>query len=111
MKITLSEKQLHNVYVAEMLREGAADGNAEHNPYAKQIEQATVALKELVTQYGVVMTNMDNGKFYYVYEIKSLSLSLGKRYCLCILIKDKKPYGGVSTKPLNLFKAAYGYTL
>lgn len=107
-KIILSENQIKQAFVAQMIKEGIADGNAEHNPYAKQIKKANDDLKKLVTNYGGIMVNINNGKYYYVYEVMSLSDVLGKRYCLCLLIKDNAPYGQIAVKPLNLFKPAYG---
>ena len=50
------------------------------------------------------MINIRNGRDYLVYELLSLANAIGKRYCLCQLLKDGKPYGSVYTKPMHLFK-------
>ena len=43
-------------------------------------------------------------KEYLTYELLSLANAIGKRYCLCQLLKDGEQYGTISTKPMELFK-------
>ena len=50
------------------------------------------------------MLNVENGKEYLTYEIYSLANAIGKRYCLCQLLKDGEQYGAIATKPMALFK-------
>lgn len=81
-----------------------ADGNSKHNPYTKQIEQGIKTLQKFLLSYGRIMTNIDNGKDYIVFEITQLSGLMGKRYAICQLYKNEKPFGPVYSKPFILFK-------
>ena len=64
--------------------EVVADGNADHNPYAKRWEAERQALKNFLVNYGQVMTSKENGKQYKVYYDKTLSDLIGNNYCICI---------------------------
>ena len=96
MKIILNERAFSSL-IDNIL-------NETHNPLNQKIEIAIDTLKRLIARDGVVMTNIENGKDYSVYEILSLTNEIGKRYCICQLIKDGKPYGSIYTKPLDMFK-------
>lgn len=104
MKIILNENKF-GVLLNEMFSEyNAYDGNAYNNPYTKKINDAKKSLETLLFNSGIVMVNIQNGKEYLIYELKSLVNAIGKRYCLCQLIKDGEQYGTIATKPLDLFK-------
>ena len=104
MKVVLSENKMVSL-LFEMINEyNIYDGNADYNPYTKKINSAIDTLEKLINSDGVIMSNLENGKDYIVYEIYSLSKIIGKRYCLCRLIKDDEPYGAIYTKPLGVFK-------
>lgn len=68
-------------YITE---EVVADGNSEHNPYAKRWKAERQALKDFLTNYGKIMTSKENGKEYKVYYDKTLSELIGINYCLCL---------------------------
>lgn len=105
MKIILSESKFKSLLKEMYLSEyHSFDGNSYRNPYAKNIQLAKDALDKLLSVYGTVMSNIENGKDYMTYELYSLADALGKRYCVCKLLKDDKPYGQVSIKPLQMFK-------
>ena len=61
-----------------------ADGNSEHNPYAKRWKAERDALKNFLGNFGQVMTSRENGKQYKCYFDKSLSDLIGYNYCICI---------------------------
>lgn len=81
-----------------------ADGNADRNPLKRKVDAAIESLEKLLSSQGKTMINIQNGKEYLTYEIYSLANTIGKRYCICKLLKDGKPYGTLYTRPLNLFK-------
>lgn len=103
-KIILTEDKLKTLVTSIILEYNIYDGNAFHNPYAKKIKSAKESLEKLLKYDGKIMVNIDNGKEYLTYEIVSLANAIGKRYCLCQLLKDGEQYGAISTKPLELFK-------
>lgn len=103
-KIFLSENKLVNLLTEMMFEYGIYDGNADNNPYAKKINAAKDSLEKLLSTDGTLMINIENGKEYLTYELFSLADAIGKRYCLCQLLKDGEQYGSVSTKPMELFK-------
>ena len=89
LKPSLQYKQIGEM--AEYLKlfkglneEVVADGNADHNPYAKRWEAERQALKNFLVNYGQVMTSKENGKQYKVYYDKTLSDLIGNNYCICI---------------------------
>ena len=61
-----------------------ADGNSEHNPYAKRWRIERDALKDFLNNYGKIMTSKENGKQYKVYYDQSMSELIGYNYCICI---------------------------
>ena len=69
-----------------------------------KIEMAKNSLKKLLANNGVLMTNIENEKDYLVYEIASLTNEIGKRFCICQLVKDGEARGLISIKPLEIFK-------
>ena len=104
MKILLSENKLMSLITEIMTEYNIYDGNADNNPYSKSVEKDINSLENLIKNDGIIMVNIENGKEYIVYELYSLANIIGKRYCLCQLVKDYKPYGAIYTKPLKLFK-------
>lgn len=104
MKIFLTEEKLSLLLTKLMLEYNAHDGNANRNPYAKKIVQSEQALENLLAREGTVLLNIENGKEYLTYEITSLANTIGRRYCICRLIKDNEPYGAIYTKPMAQFK-------
>lgn len=104
MQLILNEEKLP-ILALEILKEfNNYDGNAYHNPYQKKIEVADEALDKFILQNGKIMANISNGKDYLVYEIVALSELIGRRYCMCKLVKDGKPYGVIYAKPLENFR-------
>lgn len=61
-----------------------ADGNSDHNPYAKLWKQEREILKNFIIINGVLMTSMENGKLYKVYWDKGLSALIGVNYAVCL---------------------------
>ena len=113
MRIKLTENQLKKCIIlefADSLRgeqdnyNPIADGNAEHNPYTKQINASQEIIKKFLFNNGKIMTNIDNGKDYIIYEIGQLASLIGKRFCICQLYKENKPFGSILLKPYLLFK-------
>lgn len=104
MKIFLNENKFASLLNEFINEYNIYDGNADKNPYAKKIKLAKLSLEKLLYTNGVIMTNIENGKDYLVYELFSLANVIGKRYCLCQLIKDNEQYGQIATKPLAMFK-------
>lgn len=103
-KIFLNENKLVNLLTEMMFEYNSYDGNADNNPYAKKIKAAKDLLESLLSTDGTIMINIENGKEYLTYELFSLADVIGKRYCLCQLLKDGEQYGSISTKPMDLFK-------
>ena len=64
--------------------EVVADGNAEHNPYAKRWKQERDTLKNFIINNGVLMTSKENGKLYKVYLVNELTNLIGYNYALCL---------------------------
>lgn len=104
MRILLSEDKFINLMSNNLLEYNGYDGNSERNPYEKKIENGVSSLEKLLAREGTPMINIRNGREYLTYEIYSLANAIGKRYCLCQLIKDGEPYGSIFTKPMDLFK-------
>lgn len=104
MKIFINEDKF-SLLLTEIINEyNVNDGNATANPYKQKVQSAKETLEKLLKINGKLMTNIDNGKDYLTYELYSLANAIGKRYCLCQLLKDGEQYGVISTKPLALFK-------
>lgn len=105
MKILVNEDKFISLMINEMINEyNISDGNAFHNPYHKKLENRKERLKKLVATNGVVMTSIENGKDYIVYEIYALAELIGARYALCRAIKDNEPKGAVMVKPFESFR-------
>lgn len=104
MKIFLNENKFASLLTEIINEYDINDGNANKNPYNTKIKVAKDSLKKLLYTNGTVMTSIENGKDYLVYELYSLANTLGKRFCLCQLLKDGEQYGQISTKPLSMFK-------
>lgn len=100
MRIFLSENKF-STFILNLLNE---DNYRENNIYNKKIELAQDSLEKLLANDGIIMQNISNGEDYVIYEIISLSNIIGKRYCLCRLLKNNKQYGSIYIKPLALFK-------
>ncbi len=64
--------------------EVVADGNSEHNPYAKRWKAERDTLKNFLVNNGKIMTSKENGKQYKVYFDSMLSELIGYNYCICI---------------------------
>lgn len=111
MRIIITEDQMSTLLtqmandqeIPNQVRKNA-DGNYAHNPTKQKVDAAVESLKKLLSSQGKTMVNIQNGKEYLTYEIYSLANTIGKRYCICRLIKDGEPYGTLFTKPLSLFK-------
>ena len=69
---------------ATLNEEIVADGNSEHNPYAKRWKAERKALKDFICNFGKIMTSRENGKLYKVYYDRTLSQLIGYNYCICL---------------------------
>ena len=76
--------------------EVVADGSAEHNPYSKRWKEERDALKQFISNFGVVMQSRENGKLYKCYFDKYVSSMIGYNYCLCV------QWDNVSLKPKSI---------
>ena len=76
--------------------EWVADGNANHNPYAKRWKAERQALKDFICNYGALMQSKENGKIYKCYYDQTLSQLIGYNYCICI------QYDTVEMKPKSV---------
>lgn len=113
MRVTLTENQLKKCILMEFVNQTISgqdnynpisDGNSEHNPYTKQIKASNELLSRFLHNSGRIMTKMDNGRDYIVYEIHAFANLIGKRYGICQLIKDNEPFGAIYIKPISSFK-------
>lgn len=98
MKIILGENNFPTLLTA-MLNE-----NNDNNVILNKIDITLESLKKLLQRSGVIMFDILNGKEYIVYELTNLEVMLGKKYCICRLIKDGEPYGQLMVKPMVQFK-------
>jgi hypothetical protein len=99
MKIILNEKNFLYL-IGNVINE-----NLDYkHPLKVKVDSAIYSLEKLLEREGVIMTNIENGKDYIVYEIVSLENLIGKKFCNCRLLKDGNPFGPIYTKPLALFK-------
>jgi len=67
--------------------EVVADGNSEHNPYAKRWKSERKALKDFICNFGTLMQSKENdkmGRLYKCFYDKYLSNLIGFNYCLCV---------------------------
>lgn len=102
MKIYLNEDKLKNIASFCIIE---ALNNASTNQISnKKIELVDELLEKLLKNNGIVLTNIENGKDYLTYELLSFIDIIGKRCCLCRLIKNGKQYGAIMIKPLDNFK-------
>ncbi len=97
MKIILNEKSF-----SSFLNNFINESNI--NPIKNKINVVNELLENLLSNNGLIMTNIENGKDYLVLENVSLTNLIGKRCCICRLIKDNKVFGPIYVKPLDLFK-------
>ena len=104
MKIILSEDKFSRLLSEMMIEYNSFDGNHDRNPYEKKIESDINVLEKFLYRDGIVMINIRNGREYLTFELLSLTNAIGRRYCLCQLLKDNEPYGSVYIKPMHLFK-------
>lgn len=74
------------------------------DPLSNKINLTDELLEKLITNNGNIMVNIKNQKLYAVYEDAALTNMIGKRVCICRLLKDNKPYGPIYVKPMDLFK-------
>lgn len=100
MKIILNEQKFSSL-LDTILNESSLKRD---HPLYQKLEMAKNSLKKLIANNGVLMTNIENEKDYLVYEIASLTNEIGKRFCICQLVKDGKARGLISIKPLEIFK-------
>lgn len=105
MKVIFNENNILNL-LTKVIIEGknTFDGNYDHNPYHKKLDIDKSSLENLLKTDGYVMMSIENGSYYIVYEIVAFANIIGKRYCICQLIKDGKQYGSIYVKPLSVFK-------
>lgn len=68
----------------QLNEETVADGNSEHNPYAKRWKAERDALKNFLSNFGQIMTSRENGKQYKVFQDQAISNLIGYNYCICI---------------------------
>ena len=64
--------------------EVVADGNADHNIYAKRWKLEREKLKKFIINNGILMTSMENGKTYMTFQLDELAGLTGGLYCLCL---------------------------
>ena len=82
---SISEGILKFKHAITLLKEEVvADGNSEHNPYAKRWKAERKALKDFICNFGKIMTSKENGKQYKCYYDKVLSQLIGYNYCICL---------------------------
>lgn len=104
--ITLSEKQF-NLLVKKMLNEEVvADGNSEHNPYAKKWKHQKDSLRDFIVNNGILMQSMENGKVYKVVYATDLSNLIGIEFVYCVQYDQQKmePVGTSYLRALDTFR-------
>ena len=83
--IGIEESKNMSQYIYSLINEEVvADGNADHNVYAKRWKHEREVLKNYIVRFGTLMTSMENGKTYKVVVLNDLYNILGNRYCLCL---------------------------
>lgn len=95
---------LEKYYQRPLYEEVVADGDPNHNPYAKQWDYENEVLENLLNSSGRYMINMENGKIYLCVPDMYLSKLLGINYLTCTLIKNGKQYGAIFNKPASMFR-------
>ena len=84
-KIKVTENQIKLI-----CEEVVADGNAEHNPFAKRWEKERETLVNFLVNNGTLMTSKENGKKYYTYYDEMLSSYIGINFVLCVQYDETK---------------------
>ena len=99
------KEYLDSVKRFSLNEEVVADGNSEHNPYAKRWRKERQLLKDFLCNYGKVMTSKENGKEYKVYYDTMLSQMIGVNYCICIQWDEvkMKPSSTIYVRALDKF--------
>lgn len=99
------KQYLDSVKRFSLNEEVVADGNSEHNPYAKRWRKERQLLKDFLCNYGKVMTSKENGKEYKVYYDTMLSQMIGVNYCICIQWDEvkMKPSSTIYVRALDKF--------
>lgn len=108
-KIYLTESHFTRLLTKALQEEASyynpiADGNADHNPYKRTIEDVQEYLSSFLKTNGLCMVSLVNGKEYLVYELKDFITIIGKRYCICQLMKDGDLFGPIFIRPFLSFK-------
>lgn len=98
MKIKLNENKIIKVMLNEIQQD------LSKSQYNNKIKADNDVLKNILNQYGKIMVNIKTNKEYIVYELKEFLTLLGKRYGICRVITDGKPYGTMLVKPMINFK-------
>lgn len=98
MNIIIKESKL-NILLTELF-----NNNLSNQFVNQKVEINLQLLGNFLKQYGLLMTNIENGKDYLVYELNALTNMIGKRYGMVQLIKDGEPYQSIYIKPLALYK-------
>lgn len=98
MNIIIKESKL-NILLTELF-----NNNLSNKVVNQKAERNSQLLGNFLKQYGILMTNIENGKDYLVYELNTLTNMIGKRYGMVQLIKDGEPYQSIYIKPLDLYK-------
>lgn len=111
MKVVLTESQFEKIFLSEIAQNiqnnvynPTADGNSNHNPYTRKIDRGLKRLLSFLRNNGRIMTNIDNGKDYIIYEISSFANLMGVRFVICQLVREDGPYGSIYVKPFELFR-------
>lgn len=98
MNIIIKESKL-NILLTELF-----NNNLSNQVVNQKVERDSQLLCNFLKQYGLLMTNIENGKDYLVYELNTLTNMIGKRYGMVQLMKDGEPYQSIYIKPLDLYK-------
>lgn len=98
MNIIIKESKL-NILLTELF-----NNNLSNQVVNQKVERNSQLLGNFLKQYGLLMTNIENGKDYLVYELNTLTNMIGKRYGMVQLMKDGEPYQSIYVKPLDLYK-------
>jgi hypothetical protein len=99
------KKYLKLLKESTLNEEWVADGNANHNPYAKRWKAERKALKDFLCNFGKLMQSKENGKVYKCYYDKTLSQLIGYNYVICIQydISTNKPSSTLYIRALDKF--------
>ena len=102
------EKYIKLLKNATLNEEWVADGNAEHNPYAKRWKTERQALKNFICNYGKLMQSKESskqGRIYKVFYDQGISNLIGFNYGLCVQwdIATNKPKSTVYIRAIDRF--------